>query len=81
MVPFSEYVMINNRQIELKFLKIETTHQQRFSITVIDSEKIHSTFLMSRDSYGKWNLLQPIPAAILSIKHLIVEMINTHSQN
>jgi hypothetical protein len=47
----------------------------------IDSEKISSSFLMARDSYGKWNILHPIPVALLSIKHLIVEMISTHSQN
>jgi hypothetical protein len=81
MVPFSEYVIIDNKRIELKFIKIETTHQQKFSITVIDSEKTHNSFLMARDSYGSWNLLQPIPKAILNIKHLIIEMINTHSQN
>ena len=81
MVSFSEYVIIDNKRIELKFIKIETTHQQKFSITVIDSEKTHISFLMARDSYGGWNLLQPIPTAILNIKHLIIEMINTHSQN
>ena len=81
MIPFSKYVVIDNRRIELKFVKIETCHQQKFSITVIDSEKADIAFFMAKDSYGAWNLLQPIPAPILNIKHLLVEMINNYSEN
>ena len=58
-----------------------TCHQQKFSITVIDSEKADIAFFMAKDSYGAWNLLQPIPAPILNIKHLLVEMINNYSEN
>ena len=81
MTPFSKYVVIDNRQFELKFLKIETSHQQKFSITVIDFENSDIAFYMAKDSYGEWNLLQPIPASILSIKHLLIEMLNNYSEN
>ena len=78
---YSKYITINNRQIEVKFVKIETSHQQKFSVTVIDFEKTDISFYMSKDSYGKWNLLQPIPASLLSIKHLLLDMIKDHSKN
>lgn len=81
MSPSSHYITIDNRRIELKFKKIETSHQQKFSITVIDLEKTEIAFCMTKDSYGKWNLLQPIPASILNIKHLLIEMINNYSEN
>ena len=81
MNPFIHYITIDNRRIELKFVKIETSHQQKFSITVIDFEKTDIAFFMTKDSYGKWNLSQPIPASILSIKHLLIEMINNYSEN
>ena len=81
MNPYSKYIVIDNRQIEVKFAKIETSHQQRFSITVIDFEKIDIAFHMAKDSYGKWNLLQPIPTSLSSIKHLLLDMIKDHSKN
>jgi hypothetical protein len=81
MNPGSKYITIDNRQIEVKFAKIETTHQQRFSITVIDFEKTDIAFYMIKNSYGKWNLLQPIPTSLSSIKHLLLDMIKDHSKN
>jgi len=81
MIPFSEFVTIDNKRIELKFRKIETSHQQKISITVVDFEKNHIAFDMIKDSYGKWNLLQPIPASILNIKGLLIDMIDAHSKN
>ena len=81
MSPYSKYIIIDNRQIEVKFAKIETSHQQKFSVTVIDFEKIDVAFYMTRDSYGKWNLLQPIPTSLVSIKHLLLDLIKDHSKN
>lgn len=81
MNPYSKYIIIGNRQIEVKFTKIETSHQQRISITVIDFEKMDIAFYMAMNSYGKWNLLQPIPISLWSIKHLLMDLIKDHSKN
>ena len=53
MNPYSKYITIDNRQIEVKFAKIETSHQQKFSVTVIDFEKTDIAFYMAQNSYGK----------------------------
>ena len=81
MNPYSKYIIIDNRQIEVKFAKIETSHQQKFSVTVIDFEKTDIAFYMAQNSYGKWNLLQPIPSSLSSIKHLLLDLIKDHSKN
>ena len=81
MNAYSKYITIDNRQVEVKFVKIETTHPQKFSITVIDFEKTDIAFHVAKDSYGNWNLMQPIPARLASIKPLLLELIKDHSNN
>jgi hypothetical protein len=81
MNAYSKYITVDNRQIEVKFVKIETSHPQKFSITVVDFEKIDIAFHVAKDSYGKWNLLQPIPASLLGIKSLLLDLIKDHSKN
>jgi hypothetical protein len=81
MNAYSKYITIDNRQVEIKFVKIETSHPQKFSITVIDFEKNDIAFHVAKDSYGNWNLMQPIPARLASIKPLLLELIKDHSNN
>jgi hypothetical protein len=81
MNTYSKYILIDNRRIEVKFVKIETSHPQKFSITVIDFEKTDIAFHVAKDSYGKWNLMQPIPASLWSIKPLLLGLIKDHSNN
>ena len=81
MNAYSKYITIDNRQVEIKFVRIETSHPQKFSITVIDFEKNDIAFHVAKDSYGNWNLMQPIPARLASIKPLLLELIKDHSNN
>ena len=81
MNTYSKYILIDNRRIEVKFVKIETSHPQKFSITVIDFEKTDIAFHVAKDSYGKWNLMQPIPSSLWSIKPLLLDLIKDHSNN
>jgi hypothetical protein len=48
---------------------------------VVDFEKSDIAFHVAKDSYGKWNLLQPIPASLLGIKPLLLDLIRDHSKN
>jgi hypothetical protein len=81
MNPGSKYIVIDDRQIEVKFTKMETSHKQTFSITVIDFEKTDIAFYMAKNSYGEWNLLQPIPTSLSGIKHLLLDLIRDQSKN
>jgi hypothetical protein len=80
MSAYSKYITIDNRQVEIKFEKIETSHPQKFSITVVDFEKTNIAFHVAKNSYGKWNLMQPIPASLVSIKPLLLDLIKDHSE-
>jgi hypothetical protein len=78
MIPFNAWIKINNCPTEFSFRKVHAPNQDKFFITMMDSDSNNISFDMIMNSDGKWSIFKPAPEAIVAIKEKLIKIIEKH---
>lgn len=75
MIPFSEWIKINDRPTQFNFRKVYAPNHDKFFISMIDAQKNNISFDMVKSSDGKWNIIKPAPELIMQVKEQLIKII------
>ena len=78
MIPFSEWIKINNHVVEFNFRKVHAPNQDKFFISLVDEDKKNISFDMVMSSEGKWNIIKPAPESIVQLKEQLIKIVEKH---
>ncbi len=78
MIPFTEWIKVNNLLTEFNFRKVQSPNQDKFFITVVESGRDNISFDMTMSPRGQWNIVRPAPEYIVGLKEKLVETIEKH---
>ena len=78
MIPFTEWIKVNNCTTEFSFRKVEAPNQDKFFISTAGAEKDNISFDMIMTPQGKWSIIGPVPEFIMQLKLQLVKIIEKH---
>lgn len=78
MIPFTEWIRIENRPTEFNFRKVHAPNHDKFFISMVDSGKNHISFDMVMNTQGKWAIIRPAPETVIQVKEQLIRIIEKH---
>ena len=78
MIPFTEWIKINNCTTKFNFRKVQSPNQDKFFISMIDAERNNISFDMVMNPQGKWSIVRPVPQSIMQVKEQLINIIEKH---